>query len=97
MFRKKTNTLAPVVLQDISDEVKQKQAIEYITGLDKKEFERFIESIKLIWQGYDLLYRVKTRDEKQAIKEEKEDDVFNSEIGTYETLEKDKENKGKTK
>jgi hypothetical protein len=63
MFRKKR----------LSNPSRQKQAIEYVVELDKLEFNRFIDSVKLIWEGYDKLYRVKTRDEKEAIKEAKED------------------------
>lgn len=64
MFRKK---------RVITNEQRQRQAIEYIIELDKTEFNRFMDSIKDIWQGYDKLYRVKTREEKAEAKELKED------------------------
>ena len=57
----------------ITNEEQQKQAIEYITQLDKTEFNRFIDSVQLIWQGYDKLLRVQTRSEKAEAKEIKED------------------------
>ena len=44
MFKRKTPPT-------ITNEEKQKQAIEYITQLDKTEFNRFIDSVQLIWQG----------------------------------------------
>ena len=57
----------------VTSEQRQRQAIDYIIELDKTEFNRFIDSVKLIWEGYDKLYRVKTRDEKAEAKEVKED------------------------
>ena len=66
MFKRKTPPT-------ITNEERQKQAIDYITELDKTEFNRFIDSVQLIWQGYDKLYRVKTREEKAEAKEIKED------------------------
>ena len=66
MFKRKTPPT-------ITNEEKQKQAIEYITQLDKTEFNRFIDSVQLIWQGYDILLRVQTRTEKAEAKEIKED------------------------
>ncbi len=56
----------------ITSEERQKQAIEYITSLDKTEFKKFIDSVELIWQGYDKLLRVQTREEKAEAKEDKE-------------------------
>ena len=56
-----------------TSEQRQKQAIEYITELDKTEFNRFTDSVQLIWQGYDKLLRVQTRTEKAEAKEIKED------------------------
>lgn len=46
-------------------------AIEYIVSLDRSAKERFIEAVELIWQGYDKLDRVKTRDEKAIEREAK--------------------------
>lgn len=63
--------------QQATNEERQKQAIDYITELDKTEFNRFMDSIEDIWKGYDKLLRVKTREEKAEAKEIKEDgDVF---------------------
>ena len=47
-------------------------AIEYIKTLDKIEKDKFFESVELIWQGYDKLLRVKTKDQKQEEKERRE-------------------------
>jgi hypothetical protein len=44
-------------------------AIEYIVSLDKAAKDKFIEAVDLIWQGYDKLDRVKTRDEKALERE----------------------------
>ena len=54
-----------------TNEDKQKLAIEYITSLDKAEFKKFIDSVELIWQGYDKLYRVQTKNEKADQKDDK--------------------------
>lgn len=63
--------------QQATNEERQKQAIDYITELDKTEFNRFMDSIEDIWKGYDKLLRVKTREEKAEAKEIKEDgDIF---------------------
>ena len=62
MFKRKL----PIV---ITSEEKQKQTIEYIIQLDKTKFNRFIDSVQLIWQGYDKLLRVQTRSEKAETKE----------------------------
>lgn len=59
--------------QPITDDQRQAQAIEYIIKLDKTEFNRFIDSVKDIWQGYDKLNRVQTKIEKAEAKELKED------------------------
>ena len=61
----------------ITNEQRQRRAIEYIIELDKTEFNRFMDSIEDIWKGYDKLVRVKTREEKAEAKEIKEDgDIF---------------------
>lgn len=52
-------------------EVLREYAIEYITSLSKADKEKFTEAVDLIWQGRNILSRVKTADEKAYEKEAK--------------------------
>lgn len=45
-------------------EVRFQQVIELVKALDRKEFNRLLEAIKLAWQGYDKIRQVQTIDEK---------------------------------
>lgn len=53
-------------------EALRENAIQYIIELDDKSLDTFIESAKLIREGYRKLNVVKTEDEKQAEKEARE-------------------------
>lgn len=40
--------------------------VNIVKYLDKTEFKKFMEATQLVWDGYDKLLRVKTRDEKET-------------------------------
>lgn len=52
----------------IADKVEGRfqQAISLVKDLDKKEFNRMMEGIKLAWEAYDKIRKVQTVDEKEV-------------------------------
>lgn len=63
---------APALTVEQRAEALRENAIQYIIELDDKSLDTFIESAKLIREGYRKLNVVKTEDEKQAEKEARE-------------------------
>ncbi len=55
--------------------------VDIVKNLDRNEFKKFMEATQSVWEGYDRLLRVKTRDEKEA---KPVDDITNSFIETAE-------------
>lgn len=41
------------------------QAVNLVKDLDKKEFNRMMDGIKLAWEGYNKIRQVQTIDEKE--------------------------------
>lgn len=58
VFRKK---------KQIEDKVEARfqQAVSLIRDLDRPEFNRLIDGLKLTWEGYNRIRRVQTTDEKE--------------------------------
>ena len=52
----------------IADKVEARfqQAISLVKDLDKKEFNRMMEGMKLAWEAYDKIRKVQTVDEKEV-------------------------------
>lgn len=52
----------------IADKVEARfqQAISLVKDLDKKEFNRMMDGIKLAWEAYDKIRKVQTVDEKEV-------------------------------
>lgn len=52
----------------IADKVESRfqQAISLVKDLDKKEFNRMMEGMKLAWEAYDKIRKVQTVDEKEV-------------------------------
>lgn len=46
-------------------EARFQQGLVLVKDLDKREFNRFIDGLTLVWQGYDRMRRVQTIDEKE--------------------------------
>lgn len=47
-------------------EARFRQAISLVKDLDKKEFNRMMDGIKLAWEAYDKIRKVQTVDEKEV-------------------------------
>lgn len=74
LFNKQHQPTAPIeepMTIEERAEVLREYAIEYITSLSKADKEKFTEAVDLIWQGRNILSRVKTADEKAYEKEAK--------------------------
>lgn len=58
VFRKK---------KQIEDKVEARfqQAVSLIRDLDRPEFNRLIDGLKLTWEGYNRIRKVQTTDEKE--------------------------------
>ena len=67
------------------EEIKSKKEQDYQTVLDivkyydRVEFNKFLDGVKLGWEGYDKCLRARTRDEKEV---KPVDDLTNSFIET---------------
>ena len=61
MFRKRKNK----GLEGIEERFQQ--AVDLFKDLDKKEFNRLIDGIKLAWEGYNKIRQVQTVDEKEML------------------------------
>ena len=46
-------------------EARFQQAVDLFKDLDKREFSRLMDGIKLAWQGYDKIRQVQSVDEKE--------------------------------
>lgn len=67
LFSKKSQVVnEPVQTEAERSAILRDYAIEYLVSLPKADKEKFFEAVDLIWQGYDKLDRVKTKDEKIA-------------------------------
>lgn len=65
-------------------EARFQQAISLVKDLDKKEFNRMMDGIKLAWEAYDKIRKVQTVDEKEVAdiaNVEKELDYLDSKEG----------------
>ena len=53
--------------RQIEDKVEARfqQAVSLIKDLDRPEFNRLIDGLKLTWEGYNRIRRVQTTDEKE--------------------------------
>lgn len=53
--------------KQIEDKVEARfqQAVSLIRDLDRPEFNRLIDGLKLTWEGYNRIRRVQTTDEKE--------------------------------
>ena len=58
VFRKK---------KQIGDKVEARfqQAVSLIRDLDRQEFNRLVDGLKLTWEGYNRIRKVQTTDEKE--------------------------------
>ena len=59
VFRKKTQ------LED-KVEARFQQAVALIRDLDRPEFNRLIDGLKLTWEGYNRIRRIQTTEEKES-------------------------------
>ena len=46
-------------------EAKFQAVVDIVRGLDRREFNRLIDGMKLVWEGYDKVGQAKTREEKE--------------------------------
>lgn len=46
-------------------EARFQQAVSLIRDLDRPEFNRLIDGLKLTWEGYNRIRKVQTTDEKE--------------------------------
>ena len=53
--------------KQIEDKVEARfqQAVSLIRDLDRPEFNRLIDGLKLTWEGYNRIRKVQTTDEKE--------------------------------
>ena len=58
-FSKKKNKIEDKV------EARFQTVVDLIRDLDKKELNRLIEGMQLVWQGYNKVEQAKTTDEKE--------------------------------
>ncbi len=63
LFRKKEDKNWSFV--DPTEERFQK-LVNLVWDLDKKEFNKLMEALKFVWQGYDKIRTVQTNEEKEA-------------------------------
>lgn len=73
LFNRKKEEIQSKTEQDFQ------QIVDIVKNLDKTEFKKFMDATQLVWEGYDRLLRVKTRDEKEV---KPVDDLTNSFIET---------------
>lgn len=70
----------------VADRVERRfqQAVGLVKDLDKKEFNRMMDGMKLAWEAYDKIRKVQTVDEKEVAdiaNVEKELDYLDSKEG----------------
>lgn len=70
LFKKKKN------LEGADTEENFQIAVNIVKNLDKTEFKKFMGALESVWSGYDMLLRVKTRDEKKPEEEKVLDAPF---------------------
>lgn len=46
-------------------EAKFQTVVDLIRDLDRKELNRLIEGVKLVWEGYDKVGQARTKEEKE--------------------------------
>lgn len=61
MFRRKE--VAPTAEQNF------KTILNIVKNYDKREFTKLMDAVQKCWEGYDIVLRARTRDEKQDDKE----------------------------
>lgn len=72
LFNRKKRSAEPEQMSEVERAgILRDNAIEYVVSLPKADKDRFYDAVDLIWQGYDQLNRVKTKDEKSIEKEAK--------------------------
>lgn len=59
-FKRKTQQTETKTEQDFQT------IVNIVKYLDKTEFKKFMDATQMVWEGYDKLLRVKTRDEKEV-------------------------------
>lgn len=64
LFRKKRKVADKV-------EARFQQAVGLIRDLDRREFNRLIDGLKLTWEGYNRIRAVQTNEDKEAAEIEK--------------------------
>ena len=58
----------PKEKQNSSSKAEQdfQKIVDIVKYLDKTEFKKFMDATESVWEGYDKLLRVKTREEKEV-------------------------------
>lgn len=75
MFKRKLReTEKEMDILDATEERFQKM-VDLVWDLDKKDFNRMIEALKLVWQGYDKMRPIQTIEEKTARVESTDDEM----------------------
>ena len=59
-----------------STEERFQKLVDLVWDLDKKEFNKLMEALKFVWQGYDKIRTVQTNEEKEAVVNEDEATEF---------------------
>lgn len=59
-FKRKTQQTETKTEQDFQT------IVNIVKYLDKTEFKKFMDATQMVWEGYDKLLRVRTRDEKEV-------------------------------
>lgn len=49
-----------------ADEARFQKAVDLFKDLDRREFNRLMEGLKLAWEGYYKIRQVQTTDEKET-------------------------------
>jgi len=69
LFRKKKKVADKV-------EARFQQAVGLIRDLDRREFNRLIDGLKLTWEGYNRIRAVQTNEDKEVAEIEKTERVL---------------------
>ncbi len=69
LFRKKRKVADKV-------EARFQQAVGLIRDLDRREFNRLIDGLKLTWEGYNRIRAVQTNEDKEVAEIEKTERVL---------------------
>ena len=57
-------------------EARFQQAVGLIRDLDRREFNRLIDGLKLTWEGYNRIRQVQTNEDKEVAEIEKTEGVL---------------------